>query len=155
MVFNWKRAGRIFRELLLQERRGIMEYCNGCGKDISCQQEKKRRRLLSSTGLRPVLHTLKKFYSDLTQESMEELLPGGFICRSCVGVSGCCYSNIHISVGRSHREEFRPTRQSIRARKLYNETAVKYYIPAEPDGCGQLTRPFGAEQLGKGSGARD
>ena len=64
MVFNWKRAGRLSRELLLQERRGIMEYCNGCGKDISCQQEKKRRRLLSSTGLRPVLHTLKKFYSD-------------------------------------------------------------------------------------------
>ena len=33
MVFNWKRAGRLFRELLLQERRGIMEYCTlweGC-----------------------------------------------------------------------------------------------------------------------------
>ena len=58
-------------------------------------------------------------------------------------------------MGRSHREEFRPTRQSIRARKLYNETAVKYYIPAEPDGCGQLTRPFRAERLGKWSGARD
>ena len=39
MVFNWKRAGRLFRELLLQERRGIMEYCNSCGKDIFCQQE--------------------------------------------------------------------------------------------------------------------
>ena len=35
---------------------------------------------------RPVLHTLKKFYSDFTQESMEELLPGGFICRFCVRV---------------------------------------------------------------------
>ena len=27
MVFNWKRAGRLFRELLLQERRGLL--CNG------------------------------------------------------------------------------------------------------------------------------
>ena len=62
-----------------------MENCNGCGKDVSIQQEKKQRRLLPSTGLRPVLHTLKKFYSDLIQESMEDLLPGGFICRSCEG----------------------------------------------------------------------
>ena len=69
-----------------EEASCAMEYCNGCGRDVSVQQEKKRRRLLSSTGLRPVLHTLKKFHSDFTQESMEELLPGGFICRSCVRV---------------------------------------------------------------------
>ena len=71
------------------------------------------------------------------------------------GLSGRCYSIIRISVGTSYREEFRPNRQSIHARKRYNESVVKYYIPAERDGCGQLTRPFRAERLGKGSGARD
>ena len=101
----------------LQEKRGIMEYCNGCGKDISCQQEKKRRRLLSSTGLRPVLHTLKKFYSDLTQESMEQLLPGGFICRSCVRVIER-YNSVHHEVLSNMKEVLRIARSELQSEQV-------------------------------------
>ena len=36
--------------------------------------------------IKPVLNTLKKFYSDLIEDSMEDLLPGDFICRSYVRV---------------------------------------------------------------------
>ena len=44
-----------------------------------------------------VKDTLKKFYNDLIQESMENLLPGGFICRSCVRVIER-YNSIHQKV---------------------------------------------------------
>ena len=141
MVFNWKRAGRLFRELLLQERRSIMEYCNGCGKDISCQQEKKRRRLLSSTGLRPVLHALKKFYSDLTQESMEELLPGGFICRSCVRVIER-YNSVHQEVLSNMKEVLRIARS-----ELQSEQVDSAEVPCQqPDQMSPTSTPYGATQ---------
>ena len=45
VVFNWKREGRLSRATFASC--AAMEYCNGCGKDVSGQQEKKRRRLLS------------------------------------------------------------------------------------------------------------
>ena len=141
VVFNWKRAGRLFCELLLQERRGIMEYCNGCGKDTSCQQEKKRRRLLSSTGLRTVLHTLKKFYSDLTQESMEELLPRGFICRSCLRVIER-YNSVHQEVLSNMKEVLRIARSELQPEQVYSGE-----VPCQqPDQMSPTSIPYGATQ---------
>ena len=93
-----------------------MEYCNGCGKDISCQQ-KIGRRLLSNTGLRPVLHTLKKFYSDLTQETTEDLLPGGIICMSCVRVIER-YNSIHQEVLSNMKEVLRIARSELQSEQV-------------------------------------
>ncbi len=62
-----------------------MEYCSGCGKDISTQQEKKQRRLLCGQSVQNILQTLKKFIGKLqgTQERLDAV-DGGYICRSCV-----------------------------------------------------------------------
>ena len=62
-----------------------MEYCSGCGRDVSTQQEKKQRRLLSGHSIQDVLQTLKNFIVEL-QVSPEMLdgVDGGYICRSCV-----------------------------------------------------------------------
>ncbi len=63
----------------------VIEYCSGCGKDVSTQQEKKQRRLLSGRNVRYVLQTLKDFIGKLqgTQERLDAV-DGGYICRSCV-----------------------------------------------------------------------
>ena len=62
-----------------------MEYCSGCGKDVSTQQEKKQRRLLSGRSVQYVLQTLKDFIGKLqgTQERLDAV-DGGYMCRSCV-----------------------------------------------------------------------
>ena len=62
-----------------------MEYCSGCGIDVSTQQEKKQRRLLSVRSVQYVLQTLKDFIGKLqgTQERLDAV-DGGYICRSCV-----------------------------------------------------------------------
>ena len=44
--------------------RAVMEYCSGCGKDVSTQQEKKQRRLLSGRSVQYVLQTLKDFIAN-------------------------------------------------------------------------------------------
>ena len=50
--------------------RAVMEYCSGCRKYVSTQQEKKQRRLLSGRSVQYVLQTLKDFIDNLqgTQE---------------------------------------------------------------------------------------
>jgi len=62
-----------------------MEYCSSCGKDVAIPQEKKQRRLLSSSTVQTVLQTLRSIICKLQrdQESLEDVR-GGFICRSCV-----------------------------------------------------------------------
>ena len=61
-----------------------MEYCSSCGKDVSSFQERKQRRLLSSSTLQPVFQTLMTFICKLNnQESLQDVR-GGFICRPCV-----------------------------------------------------------------------
>ena len=62
-----------------------MEYCSGCGKDVSTQQEKKQRILLSGRSVQYVLQTSKDFIGKLqgTQERLDAG-DGGYICRSCV-----------------------------------------------------------------------
>ena len=79
-VQQWSIATVVGRMFPASRRRNEGDCCQ------TQQQSPHQQSHLSSTGLRPVLHTLKKFYSDLTQESMEELFPGGLICRSCVRV---------------------------------------------------------------------
>ncbi len=63
----------------------FMEVCSSCGKDVSTQQEKKQRRLLSGHALQSVYQTLKDFIGKVqgNQENTGEIA-GGYICRSCV-----------------------------------------------------------------------
>ena len=84
------------------------------GRVFPSSRRRKGRRLQSSTGLRPVLHTLKKFYGDLTQESMEELLQGGFICRSCVRVIER-YNSIHQEFLSNMKEVLRIARAELQS----------------------------------------
>ena len=74
-----------------------MEYCSSCGKDVSSFQERKQRRLLSSSTLQPVFQTLMTFICKLNnQESLQDVR-GGFICRPCVRLIEKC-NKVHEKV---------------------------------------------------------
>ena len=61
--------------------RAIMEYCSGCGKDVSTQQEKRSREDCTVC-----LANIEGLYWQKLQGTQEKLdaVDGGYICRSCV-----------------------------------------------------------------------
>lgn len=63
----------------------IVENCYCCGKLLTSNSEKKRRRLLSSPNLSGVLGSLITFSSSFPSVDSSKL-HAGYACRNCVGL---------------------------------------------------------------------
>ena len=143
----WFLIGRLFRELLLQERRGLL--CNGVLQRLweGCfwPAGEETKEIAVKHRVTPVLHTLKKFYSDLTQESMEELLPGGFTCRSCVSVIER-YNSVHQEVLSNMKEVLRIARSELQSEQVDSEVPCQQPYHSLSLAMSPPSTPYGATQ---------
>ena len=62
------------------------QNCFGCGKKLDSGENKKRRRLLSSSNLSSHLKTLSSLAMAADSAIDIDKLNAGYICRTCVGL---------------------------------------------------------------------